>query len=84
MNNNLPEEVTCLFSKVAEQNAMLRHRRLGHANPKNLNRVAKNEIVRGLPIKDFITFEKCVACAQGKHHRKPHLPKQVNSIRQVL
>ncbi|XP_052625907.1 uncharacterized protein LOC128132935 [Lactuca sativa] len=41
-------------------------------------------MVRGLLVKDFITFEKCVSCAQGKHHRKPHLPKQVNSISQVL
>ncbi|XP_052622736.1 uncharacterized protein LOC128128015 [Lactuca sativa] len=80
MNNNLPEQVTCLFSKVSKQNAMLWHRRLGHANAKNLNRLAKNEMVRGLPMRDFITFEKCVSCAQGKHHRKPHLPKQVNFV----
>ena len=84
MNSNLPEQVTCLFSKISEQTAMLWHRRLGHANAKNLNRLAKNEMVRGFPINDFFTFEKCVSCAQGKHHRKPHLPKQVNSISQVL
>ena len=41
-------------------------------------------MVHGLPVKDFITFEKCVSCAQGKHHRKPHLPKQINLINQVL
>ena len=80
MNSNLPEQVTYLFSKISEQNAMMWHRRLGHAKAKNLNRLAKNEMVRGLPVRDFITFEKCVSCAQGKHHRKPHLPKQVNSI----
>ncbi|KAI3740018.1 hypothetical protein L2E82_30435 [Cichorium intybus] len=80
MNHNTLENVTCLFSKVSKQNAMLWHPRLGHANPKNLNRLAKNDLLRGLPIKDFITFEKCVACAQGKHHRKPHKPKLVNTI----
>ena len=84
MNSNLPEQVTCLFSKDSEHNVMVWHRRLGHANAKNLNRLAKNEIVHGLSVKGFITFEKCVACTQGKHHRKPHLPKQVNSINQVL
>ena len=84
MNSNLPEQVTCLFSKISEQTAMLCHRRLGHANAKNLNRLAKNEMVHGFPIKDFITIERCVSCAQGKHHRKLHLPKQVNSISQVL
>ncbi|KAI3767880.1 hypothetical protein L2E82_18309 [Cichorium intybus] len=57
MNHNTPESVTCLFSKASEQSAMLWHRRLGHSNAKNLNRLAKNELFRGLPIKDFITFE---------------------------
>ena len=41
-------------------------------------------MVRGLPIKDFITFEKCVACAQGKQHRKPHKPKLIHSIDSLL
>ncbi|KAL7584449.1 uncharacterized protein LOC111903063 [Lactuca sativa] len=63
---------------------MLLHRRLGHENTKNLNRLAKNEIVRGLPVKDFITFEKCVPCAQGKHHHKTHKSKLVKSISKVL
>ena len=58
MNSNFPDDVTCLFSKASEQNAMLWHRRLGHANAKNLNWVAKNELVQGLPVRDFITFEK--------------------------
>jgi hypothetical protein len=66
MNKNTTENVTCLFSKISEHNAMLWHRRLGHANVKNLNRLAKLELVRDLPVKDFITFEKCLACAQGK------------------
>ena len=65
MNHNIPEQVTCLFSKVSEHTTMLWHHQLGHANAKNLNHLPKNEIVRGLPIEDFITFEKCVACAQG-------------------
>lgn len=84
MNSNFPDDVTCLFSKASEQNVMLWHHRLGHANAKNLNRLAKNELVRGLPVKAFITFEKCVSYAQGKHHQKPHFPKQINSISQVL
>ena len=84
MNHNIPKQVTCLFSKVLEHNAMLWHHRLRHANAKKLNRLAKNEIVCGLPIKDFITFEKCETCAQGKHLRKLHLLKAVNSISKVL
>ncbi|KAI3740356.1 hypothetical protein L2E82_30784 [Cichorium intybus] len=65
MNHNTPENVTCLFSKASERNAMLWHRRLGHANANNMNRLAKNDLVQGLLIKDFITFEKCVSCSQA-------------------
>ena len=42
MNKNVPENITCLISKISEHNAMLWHRRLGHANVKNLNRLAKH------------------------------------------
>ena len=63
---------------------MLWHRRLGHVNAKSLNRIAKNDMVRGLPINNFITVEKCVACAQGKQHRKPHKPKLINSNSSLL
>ncbi|XP_076883438.1 uncharacterized protein LOC143532205 [Bidens hawaiensis] len=80
IDKNIPEEITCLFSKASEHNSMLLHRRLGHENVKNLNRLVKNNIVRGLPVKDFVTIEKCVACALGKHHRKSHKQKPINSI----
>ena len=80
MNQQPSKEVVCLFSKLSEQTAMLWHRRLGRANLKNLNRIAKGNIVRNLPIKEFIMIEKCVASAKGKHHRKPHNSKIVNSI----
>ena len=51
---------------------------------KKLNRLAKLGLVRDLPIKDFLTIEKCVAYARGKHHRKPHHPKLVNTIDSLL
>ena len=72
------------FSKVSQNTAILWHRRLGHANAKNLNRVAKLGLVRDFPVRDFITIEKCVACARGKHHRKPHYSKLVNTIDSLL
>lgn len=75
---------------------MLWHHRIGHANVKNLNHLAKNNIGHGLPIKDFITFEKSVACsqrkhhckyvacAQGKYHHKFNKLKLVNTIESLL
>ncbi|KAI3813967.1 hypothetical protein L1987_18703 [Smallanthus sonchifolius] len=44
----------------------------------------KGNHVRDLPIKEFFSIEKCVACAKGKQHRKPHKSKLINSIDCVL
>ncbi|XP_035838242.1 uncharacterized protein LOC118485855 [Helianthus annuus] len=84
MNKKPCEEITCLFSKISEHDGLLWHRRLGHVNMKNLNRLAKGQLVRDLPIKDFMSVEKCVACAKGKAHRKPHKAKPAPSTKAVL
>ncbi|KAJ0958119.1 putative RNA-directed DNA polymerase [Helianthus annuus] len=84
MNKKPCEEITCLFSKISEHDGLLWHRRLGHVNMKNLNRLAKGQLVRDLPIKDFMLVEKCVACAKGKAHRKPHKTKPAPSTKAVL
>jgi len=55
-----------------------------HVNMKNLNRLAKGQLVRDLPVKDFMLIEKCVACAKGKAHQKPHKSKPVVSTKVVL
>ncbi|KAK9065379.1 hypothetical protein SSX86_016762 [Deinandra increscens subsp. villosa] len=77
-------EAACLISKQTENLALLWHRHLGHANMKNLSKLAKGEHVRNLPIKDFSSVEKCVACAKGKQHKLPHRPKVTNSVSSVL
>ncbi|KAJ0888369.1 putative RNA-directed DNA polymerase [Helianthus annuus] len=84
MNKKPCEEITCLFSKISEHDGLLWYRRLGHVNMKNLNRLAKGQLVRDLPIKDFMLVEKCVACAKGKAHRKPHKTKPAPSTKAVL
>ncbi|KAD4385615.1 hypothetical protein E3N88_25784 [Mikania micrantha] len=84
MNSDSFTENTCLFSKASEHDCLLWHRRLGHVNLKNLNRLAKGDHVIGLPSKHFSTIEKCIACAKGKKHKRPHKPKLFNSISSVL
>ncbi|KAD7477708.1 hypothetical protein E3N88_00844 [Mikania micrantha] len=84
MNSDSFTENTCLFSKASEHDCLLWHQRLGHVNLKNLNRLAKGDHVIGLPSKDFSTIEKCIACAKGKKHKRPHKPKLFNSISSVL
>jgi len=76
--------VTCLLSKALSFESLQWHRRLGHINFKILNKLVKNNLVRGLPLKDFSVVEKCIACAKGKQHKKPHKLKIENSISQPL
>ncbi|KAK1414896.1 hypothetical protein QVD17_30658 [Tagetes erecta] len=76
--------VTCLLSKASSFESFQWHRRLGHINFKILNKLVKNNLVRGLPLKDFSVVEKCMTCAKGKQHKNPHKLKIENSISEPL
>jgi len=67
--------VTALVSKTTDNESLLWHRRLGHVNFKNLNKLAREELARGLPNKLFKISETCMSCARGKQARKSHRPK---------
>ncbi|GKC34653.1 ribonuclease H-like domain-containing protein, partial [Tanacetum coccineum] len=47
------ESLTCLVTKVTLNESMLWHRRLGHVNFKTINKLVKENLVRGLPTKHF-------------------------------
>ncbi|GKB55084.1 putative ribonuclease H-like domain-containing protein [Tanacetum coccineum] len=54
MKNIVPKEsLTCLVAKATLDESMLWHRRLGHVNFKTINKLVKENLVRGLPIKHF-------------------------------
>ncbi|GJZ77478.1 putative ribonuclease H-like domain-containing protein [Tanacetum coccineum] len=59
----------CLITKATSDESNLWHRRLGHINFKNLNKLMKGNLVRGLPSKVFKNDHTCVACHKGKQHR---------------
>ncbi|GJU07749.1 ribonuclease H-like domain-containing protein [Tanacetum coccineum] len=59
----------CLIAKATADESKLWHRRLGHINFKNLNKLVKGNLVRGLPSKVFKYDHTCVACQKGKQHR---------------
>ncbi|GJS84369.1 putative ribonuclease H-like domain-containing protein [Tanacetum coccineum] len=59
----------CLIAKATSDESKLWHRRLGHINFKNLNKLVKGNLVRGLPSKVFRNDHTCVACHKGKQHR---------------
>ena len=68
---------TCLFIKSSID--WLWHRRLGHVRMKQLNRLVKHDLVRGL--KDVV-FEKdklCSSCQAGKQVGNTHPKKSIMS-----
>ncbi|GJW47695.1 ribonuclease H-like domain-containing protein [Tanacetum coccineum] len=70
MKNIIPKEsLTCLVAKATLDESILWHRRLGHVNFKTINKLVKENLVRGLPIKHFENDQTCVACLKGKQHK---------------
>ncbi|GJR10309.1 putative ribonuclease H-like domain-containing protein [Tanacetum coccineum] len=61
--------LTCLFAKATIDESNLWHRRLGHINFKNMNKLVRGNLVRGLPSKIFENGHSCVACQKGKQHK---------------
>ncbi|GJV13766.1 putative ribonuclease H-like domain-containing protein [Tanacetum coccineum] len=76
--------LACLIAKATTNESNLWHRRLGHVNFKNLNRLVKGNLVRGLPTKLFQNDHTCVACQKGKQHKASCKPKLVSSISNTL
>ncbi|GJR26397.1 putative ribonuclease H-like domain-containing protein [Tanacetum coccineum] len=85
MKNIVPKEsLTCLVAKATLDELMLWHRRLGHINFKNINKLVKDNLVRGLPTKHFENDQTCVACLKGKQHRASCKSKVLNPITKPL
>ncbi|GJV92621.1 ribonuclease H-like domain-containing protein [Tanacetum coccineum] len=80
LENIVPSRgLACLIAKATTDESNKWHRRLGHVNFKNLNKLVKGNLVRGLPSKIFQNDHTCVACQKGKQH-KLCKAKSVSSI----
>nr|GEW97058.1 copia protein [Tanacetum cinerariifolium] len=77
-------DLACLFAKASIDEFKKWHRRLGHVNFKNLNKLVKGNLVRGLPSKICDNDHTCVACQKGKQHKASCKAKTVNSVNQPL
>ncbi|GJS56981.1 putative ribonuclease H-like domain-containing protein [Tanacetum coccineum] len=85
MKNSVPKEsLTCLVAKATLDESMLWHRRLGHINFKNINKLVKDNLIRGLPTKSFENDQTCVGCLKGKQHRASCKSKVLNPITKPL
>nr|GEY14296.1 putative ribonuclease H-like domain-containing protein [Tanacetum cinerariifolium] len=70
LNNLCPRgNLACLVAHALVDKSVKWHSRMGHVNYKNMNRLVKGNLVRGLPPKLFKNDHICVACCKGKQHK---------------
>ncbi|GJV88531.1 putative ribonuclease H-like domain-containing protein [Tanacetum coccineum] len=81
---SLTKDYACLIAKAESDESKLWHRRLGHINFKNLNKLVKGNLVRGLPSKVFRNDHTCVACQKGKQHKASCKAKLERTITEPL
>nr|GEV77565.1 putative ribonuclease H-like domain-containing protein [Tanacetum cinerariifolium] len=85
LNHIVPSgDLTCLSAKATIDESNLWHRRLGHINFKNITKLVKGNLVRGLPIKVFKNENTCVAYRKGKQHRSSCKTTPIISVDQPL
>ncbi|GKA95361.1 retrovirus-related pol polyprotein from transposon TNT 1-94 [Tanacetum coccineum] len=74
------EEINaCFFAKASPSVNWLWHKRLSHLNFKNINNLAKHNLVFGIP-----SDKNYSACEKGKHHRASFKTKRSFSIYKSL
>ncbi|GJX96272.1 retrovirus-related pol polyprotein from transposon TNT 1-94 [Tanacetum coccineum] len=60
---------SCFFAKAFENLNWLWHKRLAHLNFKTINKLAKQNLVIGLPSLVYSKNKPCSSCEKGKHHK---------------
>ncbi|GJY19510.1 putative ribonuclease H-like domain-containing protein, partial [Tanacetum coccineum] len=78
------KDYACLITKATSDESKLWHRSLGHINFKNLNKLVKGNLVRGLPSNVFRNDHTCVACQKGKQHKASCKAKLERTITEPL
>nr|GEY10207.1 hypothetical protein [Tanacetum cinerariifolium] len=78
-----PEQhINCLLAKASFDESTKWHRRMAHVNFKTINKLAKNRLVEGLPLKLFINEHNCVAYNKGKQHKASY--KAISIVRTIF
>ena len=60
------------------------HQRLGHMNSIDLSKLAKKDLVRGLPSLRKTSTHVCGTCQKGKQIRSPHKKSQYSASSRIL
>ncbi|GJY37250.1 retrovirus-related pol polyprotein from transposon TNT 1-94 [Tanacetum coccineum] len=74
----------CFFAKASPSVNWLWHKRLSHLNFKNINNLAKHNLVSGIPSLTFSKDKNYSTCEKGKHHRASFKTKRSFSISKSL
>ncbi|GJS40090.1 retrovirus-related pol polyprotein from transposon TNT 1-94 [Tanacetum coccineum] len=82
--SSLTPNGVCFFAKASESVNWPCHKRISHLNFKNINKLAKQNKVLGLPSLVYSKDKPCTTCEKGKHHRALFKTKQNFSIRKCL
>ncbi|GJW84585.1 retrovirus-related pol polyprotein from transposon TNT 1-94 [Tanacetum coccineum] len=78
------ESNACFFAKASPSVNWLWHKRLSHLNFKNINNLAKHNLVSRIPSLTFSKDKNCSACEKGKHHKASFKTKRSFSINKSL
>ncbi|GKA11609.1 retrovirus-related pol polyprotein from transposon TNT 1-94 [Tanacetum coccineum] len=75
---------SCFFAKASHNLNWLSHKRLAYLNFKTINKLAKQNLVVGLPSLVYSKVKPCSLGKKGKHHRASFKTKQTSSIEKCL
>ncbi|GJV60870.1 integrase, catalytic region, zinc finger, CCHC-type containing protein [Tanacetum coccineum] len=84
LNEMLAASPVCLLTKASSTKSWLWHRRLNHLNFGTLNELARNDLVRGLPMLKYDKDHLCPSCQLGKSKKSSHPLKTVNTNTEIL
>ncbi|GKE10656.1 retrovirus-related pol polyprotein from transposon TNT 1-94 [Tanacetum coccineum] len=74
----------CLLSKASKTKSWLWHRWFSHLNFGTLNKLAKNDLARGIPKLKFQKDHLCSTCALGKSKKSSYQPKVEDTNQEKL
>ncbi|GKA75751.1 retrovirus-related pol polyprotein from transposon TNT 1-94 [Tanacetum coccineum] len=84
MSSYNEESNACFFAKASPSVNWLWHKRLSHLKFKNINKLAKQNLVAGLPSLTFSKDKTCSACEKRKRHKASFKTKRSFSINKCL
>nr|GFA48546.1 retrovirus-related Pol polyprotein from transposon TNT 1-94 [Tanacetum cinerariifolium] len=84
LNDMMSASPVCLLTKASSTNSWLWHHRLNHLNFGTLNELARNDLVRGLPLLKYDKDHLCPSCQLEKSKKASHPLKSENTNKEIL